>query len=96
MNNKLEGLSWVSKSGAAKPFKFKLLRASGWGHSGCQRVLRAGLSQGGEGGAINSPFVRFCKSCLRKDSQVRNACIFASFRKNAFAVILRFRKLSQV
>ena len=61
-----------------------------------ERVLRAGLSQGGEGGTINSPFARFRKSCFRKDSQVRNACIFASFRKYAFSEILRFSKLSQI
>ena len=35
--------------------------------------------------AINTPFARFRKSCFHKDSQVRNACIFASFRKYAFA-----------
>ena len=47
-----------------------------------RRVLRRARSRGGG-----------CKSCFRKDSQVRNAYIFASFRKYAFAETLRFRKL---
>ena len=52
-------------------------------------AARVGLS-------MNTPFASFRKSCFRKDSQVRNACIFASFRKYAFAKILKFRKLSQI
>ena len=61
----------------------------GWGGRFCC-VPGAGV-----GIAINTPFARFRKSLFRKDSQVRNACSFASFCKYAFAEILRFGKLSQ-
>ena len=47
-------------------------------------LLRAGA---GVGLVINTPLARFRKKCFRKDSQVRNACIFASFRKYAFTEI---------
>ena len=40
--------------------------------------------------------VGFRKSCFRKVSRVRNTCIFASFRKHAFAEMLRFGKFSQI
>ena len=50
----------------------------------------------GVGLAINTPFARFHKLCFRKQSHVLNACIFASFRKHAFAEILRFYKLLQI
>ena len=59
-----------------------------WGWCCCGPCLsrRGGLE-------INTLVARSLKSCFSKDSQVQNACIFASFRKYAFAEILRFRKL---
>ena len=55
-----------------------------------RRILRPGA---GVGQPIKKPFARFRKSCFCKDLQVRNACIFASFRKYAFAEILRFANM---
>ena len=61
----------------------------------CEDVEDDQTEEGPEQGwglAIKSPFTRFRKSCIRKDSQ----CIFASFCKYAFAEILRFRQFSQI
>ena len=59
-----------------------------------ERVLRARPEPGG--GSNKYTFRKVSQIVFRKDSQVRNACVFASFRKYVFAVILMFRKHSQI
>ena len=71
-----------------------------WRRWGWPGWLGGGGFCGGPGAevglAINTRFARSHKSCFRKGLLVRNACIFASFRKHAFAEILRFLKPSKI
>ena len=60
------------------------------------KTLTGACSRGGDSNKYTFRKVSqlsFRTLCFRKDSQVRNACIFASFRKFAFAAILKFHKL---